>query len=547
MSNENNIPDYAMVPAKEISPSELIPITEGLQYDNVQVTNVEIPEPFFFTIEEDILVPDVKPDLSEILLMDGNVSLATREIVHMAKDDEMLTISGDIQLQTLYLPEINQGAYTIISIHNKIPFKDQIKAKPFTTIVLSCEIDKIEFSVINERKYRARITLRLLEKEYSDQKLSIFRGIEGEDIQCLKEMRLISSVASRTKDMLSISEEITPSSDYSPEEILFSRITALENYMQITSDKAIISGFIYVTLLYKIKSSNDDLNCESFQQIKEKVEFTQFIPLHISTEAMGYSPVFDSSNLRLYLDKNEDGRSIFRLEGNLITHIELYNASQVEIISDAYHKERTFKFDINSCESRITVANLTGENSLREIFSPELKDREIQCILFTSSKIIGADTYASQGLLTTEGIIGVNMLCLSADEDAEIIKVSEEFPFRLSMTRSNNDLSDEYVTKVFIKDFWAEKINGKQLEFNASLLANVEIIRTSAFSLITNPGFEGYQSNESSCPIIIYTCRTDDSLWDIAKRFRTTVSSISSINDLEGATIEPNKKLLILR
>ena len=40
MTYENDIPDYALVPAKEIEERTVVPITKGAIYSPVQVTNI---------------------------------------------------------------------------------------------------------------------------------------------------------------------------------------------------------------------------------------------------------------------------------------------------------------------------------------------------------------------------------------------------------------------------------------------------------------------------------------------------------------------------
>ena len=78
MTYEKGIPDYAMVPAKEMEERVIVPITKGAIYSPVQVTNITEKPKTTITLEEDILVPDTKPDLREILMIDGKSHLAVK-------------------------------------------------------------------------------------------------------------------------------------------------------------------------------------------------------------------------------------------------------------------------------------------------------------------------------------------------------------------------------------------------------------------------------------------------------------------------------------
>ena len=184
MTYENDIPDYALVPAKEMEERVVVPITKGAIYSPVQVTNIREKPKTTITIEEDILVPDTKPDLREILLIDGKSYLSSREVEEIVKSDDYISLSGEIELQTLYLPERQDGNSPIIPIQTRVPFKDQwhTSLSVGACLVLDCSIEKIDYMVINERKFRVKISLAITAKEYMDSKVDIFEGLADEEI-----------------------------------------------------------------------------------------------------------------------------------------------------------------------------------------------------------------------------------------------------------------------------------------------------------------------------------------------------------------------------
>ena len=65
MTYEKEIPEYAMVPAKEMEERVITPVSKEAVYTAVQVSNITEKPKTVITIEEDILVPDTKPDLSK--------------------------------------------------------------------------------------------------------------------------------------------------------------------------------------------------------------------------------------------------------------------------------------------------------------------------------------------------------------------------------------------------------------------------------------------------------------------------------------------------
>lgn len=576
MTYEKGIPDYAMVPAKEMEERVIVPITKGAIYSPVQVTNITEKPKTTITLEEDILVPDTKPDLREILMIDGKSHLAVKEIDAVVKGDDYINLSGEIELQTLYLPEKQEGNLPVISVQTRVPFKDQwhTSMSAGATMVLDCSIEKIEYMVINERKYRVKVILAIMAREYTDAKVDLFEGLVDEDIQVLKETVEISNVALRKKDTLSIKEDILPKEDSHPESILKQDINVVENYKQISGDKVVINGFVYVNLLYFSSASpvtplqaaaSDDTHAEgdpgktgssvlgdscsidSIHQLQERVEFTQFIPIQQGERQSGCNICFDDSQLRVKLTQDEDGADVFRLEGELLTYLELYKNMEKEIIVDGYHRQKDFVCDFEEKSSRTLIGTSSGESSVREIISLENTGCDADRIVYTTAEVLSCESHCEQGKIVTEGVILVKMICSCEQEERGVFAVREEIPYRV-VTAMPQLTGGEIITqKVYIKDLWAEKINGKQIEFNATIMVCAEIMRPTPFKVLTNPAFEEPGSGCQVPPMVVYICRKTDTLWQIAKRFKTTTASVREVNELETDDLSEGQKLLIIK
>lgn len=549
MTYEKGIPDYAMVPAKEIEDRVIVPITKGAIYTPVQVTNITEKPKTVITLEEDILVPDIKPDLQEILLIDGKARLSAREINQIVKGDDYINLSGEVELQTLYKPEKQEGNCPLISVQTRIPFKDQwhISPAPGSTVILDCAIDKIENMVINERKFRVKISLSVTALEYSDAKVDIFEGLFEEELQTLKEPVEISNIALRKKDTLAIKEDLHPKEDSFPETILKQDLNIVENYKQITGEKIVINGFIYVNLLYFSSPAGDSEPAASLHQLQDRVEFTQFIPLQQNGKYSGCNVSFDDSQLKVKLSQDDEGSDVFCLEGELLTYVEIYKNTEREIIVDGYHRQKDFVCEFAEENSRTLIGTSSGESSVREIISPENSSQDADAILYTGAEVLKSEGHCEQGKIISEGSLLVKIICLGTQEEQDIFTVTKELPFRTVNAMPQLTGAERVLQKIYIKDLWSEKINGKQLEFNASLMVCAEIMKEAPFKILINPAFEEWSSKREMPPMAIYICKPADTLWKIAKKFKTTIESIKNINNLDADQVFEGQKLLIIK
>ncbi|MCE2603742.1 hypothetical protein LH384_32140, partial [Pseudomonas aeruginosa] len=129
-------------------------------------------------------------------------------------------------------------------IQSRLPFKTdwQVTASPLSHLVIESKIERIDYSVINERKFRAKITLGLFLKEYAEKELQLFENLRGEQLELLKETVKMSHVALRKEESLEIAEDLkVKEGSPRPIKILKSDINVVENHNQTTSEKMVIN------------------------------------------------------------------------------------------------------------------------------------------------------------------------------------------------------------------------------------------------------------------------------------------------------------------
>lgn len=576
MSYEKDIPDFALVPAKEPEERILIPITQGAVYCPVQVTNKTEKPKTVITLEEDVLVPDTRPDLREILLITGKVRLSNREIDPMTKNEDSVSLTGDVDLQTLYIPEKGGVHGPVISISSRLSFREQwhISLEPGASVLLEANVDKIDWMVINERKYRVKISLGVRAIQYQDCRIQLFEGITEENLQTLRETVEITSVDLRKKDVLSVREDLEKKDgDAAPQNILMQHISIVENYKQAAGEKVVINGFIYVNLLYRAAeteaasesggiSAEESIPLEqqgsSMQlcHLQERVEFTQFIPLPQPGQWSGSSVCFDDSDLKVKIVQNEEGEEVLRLEGDITTWVNLYRNVEKEIIVDGYHKEKNFVCDFEEASCRTLMGTAAGETTVREIISLEIPHGEAEEVMYAAGEVLDSESRAENGKIITEGILCGKIICRAAAggemasgsaETDTYFAVSRDLPFRCVTALPQLEGDETVTSRIYLKDFWADKISSKQLELNAAVMVCSDAMRQTPLPVLKNPAFEEIRGERKSKPMAVYIARPEDTLWSIAKRFQSTVDTICQINQIEEGTLMPGQKLLILR
>lgn len=142
-------------------------------------------------IEEDFVVPDIKPDIINEVSTNGTVCIYKKEVM-----DGKIKIDGCINAYVIYLADDEQSQ--IRSMNTNLDFSQTIDFKELKvgmTVQSNINIKSIECRVLNGRKVNVRVILDIDLKSYSNEELEFMKEVEGiKDIQLLNENFNVNSL-----------------------------------------------------------------------------------------------------------------------------------------------------------------------------------------------------------------------------------------------------------------------------------------------------------------------------------------------------------------
>ncbi|MCB6993936.1 DUF3794 domain-containing protein [bacterium 210820-DFI.6.37] len=533
---------------KVSEPVTVTPLEGSAVYSDLKVNTICQKLETDVFIEEDILVPDIKPDLASILIMDGKAYLSSKDMQIGQDEGDHIRVTGEIALQTIYLPAGAEDNEPVSMIQSRLPFKTdwQVSASPMSHITILPTVEKVEYSVINERKFRAKVTLKLALKEYAEKEFQFFDSLRNEKLEVLKEKVRISHIAARKEESVEISEDLKiKENGIKPVKILKTDISAAENHKQITAEKIVLNASVLVNVLYMGEEEKDGETILRPAFFQGKTDFTQFVLVNKEENISNIKISFNEKDLEVKIDEDEEG---FNLSGNVNTSIEINRNLEKEIVSDLYHGVKDMTYDFSEKKLEAVVSAGMSEVSAREIFHIPEAAGPVGKVIYVNGRIKEKKSAPEQGRASVNGIIEAQILCLPEDEGKRPFTVKQDIPFRGSMDLPDSGEDKKLETSAVIKDLWFDRINGKQVEVNASLQIETAAVEEKTIKLIKNPCFvEGGQAKRPA-PMVIYITKEGDTLWTIAKKYKTGIEAIREINKLEeNAVIKEGMKLLIVK
>ena len=136
-----------------------------------------------FCAEENIIIPDVKPDILSTIDSSGNVYIYKKEIVN-----GRLKIDGGVYTYVMYIADNEQN--DIRGLHTVIDFSQSIEIEKLTQdMEFDCDLNirNIECKILNARKINIKVNL--------EANIKVFSNNEKEFVKSINDTQKIQMIA----------------------------------------------------------------------------------------------------------------------------------------------------------------------------------------------------------------------------------------------------------------------------------------------------------------------------------------------------------------
>ena len=507
------------------------------RYSNLSLNNVWGMGEYLLPFEESLLVPDTMPDMASILFAEGSICLSQPAKCAYEKND---SVSGEITVYAVYRPATSSAAPVDV-VKSSVSFKtdkcwDGCEGDSFR---VSLSLASISAEMLNERKFTVKGTVCIRFTEIARRQLRVFEGTGDNSLMKLESAVRATDLVSETSETTEISQEINIHEDQpAPLKILKEIFSIVETHKQITSGKLVINGTILCSILYLGEDDGERKLCS----MNNKIDFTQFIVMDSDVDVGLVDVSFVNDGLRAEIETQNQ----FMIRGRVIANVCCYENRDITMVSDAYHKKEEVSFDISEQVLSSLAGTVSGEISAREVVNVDEAAKKPEALICGSCQITEITGRGERGRIVIEGAAAVKILAL--DEEEIPFVISSSIPLRGSLEMA--DASENLMVSVnaALKEFWFDSINSRQMEINAGVYLNVWAMTRESFSTVENLRFVKTDTPPKHIPIAVYIVGSDDTLWDIAKRYKDDPENLALLNDLDaGMPLEDGMKLFIMK
>lgn len=487
-------------------------------------------------IDGEIVLQDIKPDILSIVKICREVCITQKRV-----ENDKIRIDGTIDINILYIADDDLNSQRGAS--SKIDFSEVIALKGVdesSILKVKYSAGNVEFKVINGRKIAVRVPITFEIKAFNNCDINIVKGImNDENIQTQKIMQNLCTPILVNDTTVELKENIKLNEDNSPiGEILYGSICIINKEYKLSYNKILAKAEAKINVVYI--ADNEKQTVETFETSLPVMSFIDVEGISENSSISIDYVIKDYCIRPLYQDLQSNAISV---EANIDIITYSSENREVELITDFY----TPNFIINTESQNNSVLNKFIDVDDKFELTQTLVVPELD-----NTTILNIDGFVNlnektilNGKVAVAGIVDLNVLHFKNDN--RIIENKKiELPFQQVIKVENLTKEMEPIVHIDIENIDYSPNGENQLQVKINLLASIVASEETNVNSIIN--LEVSDENIPIMPsVIIYFVKPGDTLWNIAKTFRSTVEYIMEMNDLKDDIIYPEQRLLIPR
>ncbi len=490
------------------------------------------------SVELDYVLPDYYPEIFKIIKC-----VTVPKILSYNIGGDRLTYEMAVCISVLYCSE---GSSAVNSVQQKLTYTKTVEfgrtvSEPRVSILPST--DYINCRAVNQRRLDVRGAISIKVKVSAPEKKEIVCDAFGGGIQLKKIPVTYPSSKLYTTKRVTVSEEFDLGMSKPPIiNILRSDAVIASSDKKVIANKLIAKGEIYINMLYSCKKDDSD----SIEAMQFTLPFSQIIDLEGIDERFVCNVDPEIISCEIEPRSDGDGNSkIAECTISLLIVCSAYRQASAELAVDEY--STSYKTESQRSEIKIELPPQQINSSCVVKCSMEYGDGGIDRIydVWCSVNGVAAKPDTENGNIAVNGNVSYCVMAKSSEGEPVIIEKDEGFSVNIP-AENINEFSRAEVKLVPVSCSY-NLASDNSIEAKTELKITGEITGTVNVSCITDLNIDENESvkKNSNYALKLYFAEENEDLWEIAKKYGTSVSAIIDENEIEDDKLSGKGMILI--
>lgn len=508
-------------------------IKENIHFQQLLKENISSTD-----LKDEYVIPDTHPDVKELLSIEGNIIVINKEI-----SGNKAIVEGRAEYTILYIPrEDNCSVNSVNYAENFTSYLNIEEDEHKVICEVECKLEHIEAKIINERKISIEGLVKLDWELYKDVDFDYVKDIEGNNqVQLLKKTESISRLTSNKEVELIGKSMIRISMDKPQvEKILQASMNIHKKEIRLADDKLYLGCYCKVNIIYLGMESQELISLEDDIYISKEEEAIGI------TSDMNSTVSYEIQNKDIGLEDDDLGETrIINIEFLVKANAKIFSNQSIDVIEDAYSP--TFPLELKKNEYEIGIVH--GIQSLESVIKDNLNlkegDLKPEHIIGVIGRTKSIEKNITNDKIILNGIINLNVIYKTLDEEILFHDINGEIPFTVVVEMLGVNEEMKSIVKCDIEDIYVS-LEANTIAVKVTLSTLIKVFYEVKRFFISD-AVEGESESVGKKPsVTIYVVNKNDTLWNLAKKYKTTVEELVRLNSIENPdSIFPGEKLII--
>lgn len=505
---------------------ETVPISENI-FDGVQEQGVEL----------DYILPDYYPDIFRLVRCEVVPVITSYSI-----NGDKLSYELRCDMKILYCSEGGSALQCVTQRQNFSKTVELGRTGENFTARLTPKTDHINFRAVNKRRLDLRGAVSVKISVTGETAQEVISDAFGMNLQIKKTSVRFASKKVTAEKTIQLNEEIEISPTQPPvTSIINTRCIIPECEKKMISGKLLAKGSAELKLLYSCEKDGGTVEPISFS-----IPFSQIIDIDGIDDTFDCTviPEIVSCDIMPVADKNAENR-IIRCEIEIRLICCAVKTASIMLGTDAF--STVYPCSVLVSEIKAEQIPIIYDETFRHSAKISEGDSVPQTIysMWCTPKNINTRISDDGNSVIISGMLTYSMA--SKDNAGMIVMPDKDEAFEETISIPDNIIGCTVSAEINIKDVSYNISSEGILSAKADISAKISVYSCSSINALTDISVDEStkKQRDGDYAIKLYFGIENEEVWDIAKRYSTSVNAIIEENDLSGDRLENGGMLLI--
>lgn len=486
------------------------------------------------SIDADISLPDYCPEIQRILKC-----TVCPEVTGVQNNSGRVTADVNAVVRVLYVGDNGK----ISGYEQSYPFQKFTESTKITSdsaVDVTAKTDYVNCRAVNPRRIDIRGMISFCFRVMKKRDEEVLCSSDGAGIQTLSNEHNFASLVGVCERPFNIGEVIEiPGEKSAASQIMNISACSIAGDVKIINNKALIKGECNVKIYY-ISEENG-----AVESVEHSMPISQITELDGINENSEYSLKLNVSSCEGILKADSSGdMRLIDLNIRLTAFLAAFEEIPLTLISDAYSTD----YEVRNTPKSLEVLTFNGnfDSSFTNKVILESIGVSVDCVLAVWCSDLRYSFSAKEDKCLISGTYLATIVYRDSENQAGVIQKPVDFDYSVKMNEKAERISCH--GSVQISGCSCTVTGDSRLELKTELIVSGTVLSCAIHKFISSIEISGDGAkNEKPCALTIYFCEKGESVWNIAKRYSTTVDAVMQENNLDCDFTENEGMMLIPR